>query len=451
VPSAERISAATTDGRIQFLDGVRGIAATFVVLCHCAFAFSPRIVAGGTLAGNVHIDEFLHHIPFVDIPFQGHFAVAIFYVLSGIALSSGPLSRSGRRGAISGTFRRYPRLMLPVLAAIMLCWVLRVLGLFHNRLAGELSKSSWFASLWQDPPSLARALREAIWNVFANPPDRFTSYVPILWTMHYELLGSALVFAILIVMPPIAVRSAIYAVASVVLWQSFLVDFVFGMVLCECYLRGAFRHLRRPVLLALLASYGFLLGSYPYASTTTPDYYRHLLPGTWANPQQQAHEVGAALVLAAVLGSPRTQRALITPLPRFLGRVSFSLFLVHFVVLGSVGSAVFVLLADWAGNAAAAVGATGMVLVTSVGLAWVMTVLVDEPVVRFTGRLYRDTVRAVGLGTPTLGSRPMHAAGRHAARRRYRHLVGARYRDREASWNHGGGRLIDVRHSDVSD
>jgi peptidoglycan/LPS O-acetylase OafA/YrhL len=446
---AGRNSSGIPDGRIFFLDGIRGIAATSVVLCHCALAFRPRIVAGDTTPRHFHVDGFLHHTPFVDLPFQGHFSVAVFYVLSGIALASGPLSQSGRQGAVSGTLRRYPRLMLPVLVAVMASWLLRELGLFYNRSAGELSGSTWFASLWRTPPSLGGALREATWDVFANPPPRFPSYVPVLWTMHYELLGSALVFAILIAMPPLAVRALIYVVASVLLWQSFLVDFVFGMFLCECYLRGAFRYLRHPALLTLPASYGLLLGSYPYPSPTTPGYYRHLLPGTWANPQQQAHTVGAALLLAAVLGSPWAQRALVTPLPRFLGRVSFSLFLVHLLVLGSVGSAAFIVLADRAGEAIAAVAATGLVLVTSAGLAWLMTVLVDEPIVRWTGRLYRDSARALGLGRPMLGLVRV-SRGRHAAQRRDRHLIAPRYR-RSAPRNHLDRRMIDVGHSDSSD
>lgn len=387
--------------RVHFLDGVRGVAALAVVTCHCAAAFAPRIVFGSDLPVTTRYDGALHRTPILDLPFQGHFAVAVFYVLSGIALSRGPLVRAarghrgGRAAALSGAVRRYPRLAAPVVVVMLAAWALVDAGAMHNAAAGRRSGSTWLGSFWSGPADLAAALREGFWGVFSDLHGGAPHYVPPLWTMHYELLGSVLVFAILLVLPPRPVRLATYAVLGVVLWQSFLFCFVAGMVLCELWVSGRLPQNRRwRAAFVPIGLLGLVLGSFPYASPSTPAYYAALIPGHWTDDQQQSHVLGAVLVMAAVLGLAGLQRFFGSRPLRLLGRVSFGLFLTHFLVLGSVGCATFDLLSRHLSSRSwVAVLASSVVVVVSLLVAWVATVVVDEPVVRWTGRIYR---RAAG-------------------------------------------------------
>ena len=107
-----------------------------------------------------------------------------------------------------------------------------------------------------------------------------------------------------------------------------------------------------------------------------------MLPGTWRNDSVQAHNVGAALLLAAVVALPAAHRLLSTRPLRLLGRVSFSLYLLHFLVLGSLGAQTFILLHGRVPYAVAVVLTAAVTIAVSVTIAWVYTVTVDEPLVR---------------------------------------------------------------------
>jgi peptidoglycan/LPS O-acetylase OafA/YrhL len=101
-------------GRLAFLDGLRGLAALYVVLHHAALevtgASSSRVVETGR--------GLLRH---------GHFAVAVFIVLSGYCLmrpvAGDPAGRL-RGGLRSYLGRRARRILPPYYAALGLCWLL---------------------------------------------------------------------------------------------------------------------------------------------------------------------------------------------------------------------------------------------------------------------------------------------------------------------------------------
>jgi peptidoglycan/LPS O-acetylase OafA/YrhL len=100
--------------RLAFLDGLRGVAALYVVLHHAAL--EVRGASGSRLVEAVR--GLLRH---------GHFAVAVFIVLSGYCLMR-PVAgdRLGRlQGGISGYLgRRARRILPPYYAALGLCWLL---------------------------------------------------------------------------------------------------------------------------------------------------------------------------------------------------------------------------------------------------------------------------------------------------------------------------------------
>jgi hypothetical protein len=111
-----------------WLDGVRGIAAFIVYIRHFASATHPDIQYGfGTDASQRSIMQ----LPFFHLLTAGPAMVAVFFIVSGYALSWGPL-RALHQQSIekclhrlsSGTFRRAARLFLPGIVStfiVMLC------------------------------------------------------------------------------------------------------------------------------------------------------------------------------------------------------------------------------------------------------------------------------------------------------------------------------------------
>jgi peptidoglycan/LPS O-acetylase OafA/YrhL len=112
--SRQPASSPAAEGRLAFLDGLRGLAALYVVLHHAALE-----VRGASAWRVVELARgLLRH---------GHFAVAVFIVLSGYCLmrpvANDPLGRL--QGGVRGYLRRRVRRILPpYYAALGLCWLL---------------------------------------------------------------------------------------------------------------------------------------------------------------------------------------------------------------------------------------------------------------------------------------------------------------------------------------
>ena len=94
------IIAAMQSGKVQYLEGLRGIAAMQVVLLHFVTGFMP--------------DTAEHAWPPLPILFDGHTAVYVFFLISGAVLTPS----FGRPGAFAAKLlKRVVRLAIPVAAA----------------------------------------------------------------------------------------------------------------------------------------------------------------------------------------------------------------------------------------------------------------------------------------------------------------------------------------------
>ena len=101
-----------------WLDGLRGVAALFVVIYHTILHFLPNLLRA---SGATEQDNWIVQMPFIRIFYSGPSMVAVFFVVSGFSLSHKPLKliRAENTSKIlenlaSSIFRRIIRLWLPV-------------------------------------------------------------------------------------------------------------------------------------------------------------------------------------------------------------------------------------------------------------------------------------------------------------------------------------------------
>ncbi|MFC4011053.1 acyltransferase family protein [Nonomuraea purpurea] len=115
--SAEMLQTATTERRrVAGLDGIRGLAALFVVFHHVwllSFPGFPRDTGPGWASWMIY----------------GHFAVVVFIVLSGFSLALSPARDGWRLGSLSGFARRRAWRILPpywaaVAFSLVIAWTL---------------------------------------------------------------------------------------------------------------------------------------------------------------------------------------------------------------------------------------------------------------------------------------------------------------------------------------
>lgn len=359
--------------RIAAFDGLRGVAAAIVVLFHYLCLLHPSLTP--SMSEQVHwlADTPLH------VLWNGRFSVAVFFVLSGFVMAAAAERR--RNALIANSITRYLRLALPVTASCLLAW--GWLTAFPDSAQSMkdtiAAPSRWLAFTYQEPilpPWYAVA--DGMAANFVRGYSRFNN---VLWTMQIELLGSLAIFLLYAFTQGLArLLSLVAAGAAVLLWFSdAYMGFVFGAALYEAHRRDLLR--TAPVVVSVAALGAAVVlggpGEGVHLRLGLPD-----VPEQWHLGRSRGVMLGiaAALLIYAVLTLPLLARALVRPIPLFLGRISFGLYLVHVPPLYTIVA--------WAYLQGVPEIVLGLIYVVSVVvLAWAFTLIVDEPSLRWISAL----------------------------------------------------------------
>jgi peptidoglycan/LPS O-acetylase OafA/YrhL len=400
-----KFDAGHATSKMVCFEAIRGLAALAVLVGHFILGFWPGMafregLGWNELPGAVRM--------LADFPgkylWDGHMAVSIFFVLSGFVLSLIYFQRGGTAAIGSAAVRRYPRLMIPIAASILLAFVLLKVGAMCNQAAVQHMNAlyglpqqldltarngysnRWLALYFFNPPDVAIALREATWGAVTG----IATYNLILWTMPFELVGSFLVYGSLALFGAARNRWLLYAIGGGLLIADdrlFLLDFLLGMALCDMWVQNQ-------------RKWGMTLSLWPALAL--------IALGLYVVPWKP---VAALMVVSAAAASPRLQQLLEARWLAFLGRISFSLYLLHMIVFCSVGCGLYVLLCrdlGWshaAGSLTAAAGA----LVVCLLAAWLFYHTVDRTAItlsrRFDVWLFRP--RAKDETTPAVLMLPL--------------------------------------------
>lgn len=306
--------------RVVFLDGIRGWASLMVLFSHLPVFFLANTVPG--LKGW-----------FFGFASDGNLAVFIFFVLSGFALSTGYIQTGKLSVLTSLALRRYLRLAIPILFSCLLAFALMQSGLFYNTTAGTLSQNSWTSGFYTFQTSLISCLQFALYDVFVRY-NGAVSFNPVLWTMSIELWGSFVVFSICALVMHLRTRGIILAAIIAYLYavnNIWYLPFVCGIAITLVHHRY---NLRLDGTLKWIAP--LLIGLIVYYSAST---MRGGIFGLPAVPRNDLFNILAAcgvVFLAACVASVR--RFFECRLSKYLGSISFSLYLTHFMVICSFSS-----------------------------------------------------------------------------------------------------------------
>lgn len=386
--------------RLSFFDGVRGVAAFGVVISHLFQHFLPPMHAPGPddpvsrLLGSTPLSAF----------YNGQFSVWVFFVLSGIVLSAS-LDRDKRLGFPGMVVRRYVRLTLPILAITFL-----ILLIAHGHLIAtdRVTASAPVAATLYPPnfaPSLGYWLSNSLFGVYLTGQSDFEN---VLWTMKVEIWGSLYVFVLWYVVTSRRLRMILCAISFVALSEipdssSFqgLQLFPIGILIYDIAKGGLDGHksVVFPSWLGIVVLFvGIEFGAWRLKQPVIPgaDVIVHGLHAVLhfiSINRAEAQQIGAVLVVAAVAMTPVLQRVLSTSLFRFLGAVSFPLYLCHLPILASAGCVIFAAsYAAWGAFAAPLVMIPATVVIT-LAVASILTVIVERPSIRLShmaGRLIPD-------------------------------------------------------------
>jgi peptidoglycan/LPS O-acetylase OafA/YrhL len=312
------------------LDSLRGLAAFTVLITHYSNLF---LVQAGPFVSAGRAIRLLGFTP-LAVLFAGHEAVMLFFVHSGFVLS---LQFLKGKPIPYGSFaiRRIFRIYVPYLAALIPALV--CCSLLYRGHIDELS--SWFNTPWSEGVSL-HSVTDHVLFIGSFKSDRFN---PVLWSLVHELRISFLFpFLIAFLMTrgwklnlTLAVALSLFGLTATFLLVKFgihldyfltvhyIAMFISGYVLAQ-NINSIYEWYRKRSLAARVA-FG-LAGLCTYT-------FSHLVPGRLQYLQDLPIAVGATLMIITAVCSLRASRFLNWPALRFLGKISYSLYLYHAIVL----------------------------------------------------------------------------------------------------------------------
>lgn len=328
------------------LEGLRGIAAMGVLLAHLLSSLFPYL--GIHQVKGIEINQFYSFESILIFPpimalLNGGFGVSVFFVLSGYVLTRKFFQTDNYNVLQLGAVKRYPRLIFPSAISVLFAWVLLSLGLMNVDKIPVLGGAGWPYGQYSNSVSFFQASYDAFigaalfGSVSLNNP---------LWTIQVELLGSLFLFAsyALFGKKRILIVFVAYVIFVILIkpgqfFQIYYYAMFAGSLLnlVEAWLR---RH--KTISIALFVC-GWILGGFDYSS-----YYMLLhtitfpsLPSPLPNLEGQEKlifiSIGSVLLVAGTLGSNFLERIFNAKFSQFLGKISYSSYLLHWPIICSLG------------------------------------------------------------------------------------------------------------------
>lgn len=312
----------TEGGRIDSLDSVRGLAALAVVINHCLNVFpvfggygpwQPVAADPGSVLG------WLLRSP-LTLAGNGRAAVAIFFVLSGFVLAL-PWFHGRPPSWRHFVIRRVCRIYLPYAAAVALAMILATV------LASDpsLHLSAWFDANWTEPVT-AEVVADQV--LMLGGHNTFDNAV---WSLDHEMRIS-LLFPLLL-LPVLRFGWIGAAVAAVAMYGTAgAITHFGGWHGAPAEIAATIRFGGFFILGAVLASYSDRLR----VAQAEPAAWLSLVAGLtclWLSQEPAVMAIGSGLVIMAAILPGGIRRTLDRPSLRWLGRISYSLYLIHLLVL----------------------------------------------------------------------------------------------------------------------
>jgi len=373
----------SSTARQRHLDSLRGIAACVVVLVHWCCVYFPYTVFGSQGGYQMHKGwERLLYTPPLSLGIAGYWAVCIFFVLSGYVLSYQYLGGSASRLKLLMAAAKRPfRLGGIVVLTVLLGGLLWDRGWVWNQEVAKITGSiPYFAEYWQGPFSWPFLLGQiAAFNVF----DVARTFNGPLWTIARELEGSLLTYLVLLFIAGWRYRLAALAALFFVFKESEYQAFIFGMIVAHLRRNHSLDHPQPTVRIAaaILFLPALFFSSFPYF--TGPETLAGTVYGWMSKPilVNSWSMLGAYLVFLATVFSPDARDLLRLKFLLYLGRISYGIYGIHFLVLGSFSSWLFLQQIPVMNYTLAVASNLVMSFAVIVGIAHLLTKWFDDKVI----------------------------------------------------------------------
>lgn len=309
--------------KLNAAESIRGLACVAVVLSHLSLSFYPYL-HHFSLKDHVHStwDYAVHHSPFAFI-YSGTAAVFVFFVLSGYVLSYVVVRHPDRpKKILEMAVKRYPRLAIPAFVSCLIIWLVFFLTDVDSHLV-----SGWLQAYAQENITLRQAAYEGSIGAFLFAQSA-TNWV--LWTMQIEFLGSLLLFVLLLIYH---YKPSLFFISSILFLIPFLYTeevFLFGML---SFVIGCYMYLYARQLSTKYGVLMLILGLYLAGAHNSSHAYHWLYEILSWHTYEYGNFIAGILIVYSILMTTKINHALDRPVLVHLGKLSFSIYLLHMVLI----------------------------------------------------------------------------------------------------------------------
>lgn len=356
--------------KIAFLDGLRGVAAVIVVIDHWWLMGYQDPTSNSS---SIFWDPWFLLSP-LRLLIAGGYAVSIFFILSGYVLLSkffrDPLNLNHYEVITSSILRRYPRLLIPSFFSLLMYYSWLHFGPYQGfsgcHFVGDLKNYNLYGT--RDGFALSISFSDVILNGLIGQWTYQPAIYSIQWTLQIELIGSFLIFSMALAISYFSYlknpkfRLIMYITSFIFIpvlygigrestcpyFLQYIWTFIIGMFFADIGAQGFFQKITNqrkshPILFFTFQVFLLILSlylgtfprpqTYPYTQIYSADVSNTFwLPLSWGSPWL-CLTAGATTLFLSLMTFKEFQDLLSTYFCKELGRLSFSIYLLHYQIL----------------------------------------------------------------------------------------------------------------------
>lgn len=372
----------TSSPKLEYLEGLRGVAALAVLIGHTFGAFWPS-------RKPMELDPF-NALGLLHVFYDGGFAVLIFFALSGFVLTYRACQDNGASILASTAIKRYPRLMIPALTSIILTYIILRLGLMFNLEAARDVGSVWLGYFYGFDADFAIAVKQGLFGAIFTGE---TSYNSSLWTLTIEFYGALLIIGLAIFLRKAGAWRYCFLAALIAtgIWTLGTYGVYYGTLIAGLIL-GMLNHKSTWPIWIVAPSFilALWLGGFNGGILYFPfnEWYISI-NGHNIDKPVISKSLGAILMVICILKSQGLKDFFSTAACKFLGKISFSLYLVHVAIICSIGSWVFITMNSYYPQSVSAALAITTSIIASIMIAILFERTIDRKSISISGQISR--------------------------------------------------------------
>lgn len=322
--------------RFLELDSLRGIAALIVLIYHCLRIFPPLDTDEPYKDHGVFI-WLIRDTP-IRIVWSGHESVVLFFILSGFVLSL-PFLNLNEFSYKKYILKRFIRIYIPYIVSVIIA-IIFMSTLSDNKIN---TYSHWFSKIWNDPISINLIVN----HLFLMGNFNANSFNTVIWSLVHEMRISIIFPFIFFLVNRykwyVNILIGIICSFVFIICNQFIIitntSLIYTLHYCSMFIYGA-----------LIAKYRIQLVNYFQGLSRkyklvilTISLFCYTYPGLFYKYRLIHDQViddiiislGATLIILSSLSFSRFSKVLKINLLQYLGKISYSFYLYHSIILFS--------------------------------------------------------------------------------------------------------------------